>query len=405
MAVAATYREVLGLGEFRRLWIAHAQSRAGDQLGRVALAILVYGQTDSPLWTGITYALTYLPPLVGAPLLGGLADRYPRRRVLVVTDLWRALVFGLMAVTRPPLPVLCLLLVLALAVQPLYSAARNGILPAVLTGDRYVVGFSLVELTDSVAQLAGFAGGGLLVGLIGPRASLAVDAVTFLLAALLVRTGLRPFRAVVSTGSAASVAVTTAVSTVLRDRRLRSLALLIWCYGCYLAPAGVAAPYARQLGAGTVAVGLLMAADPVGAGIGALVLGRWVRPALRPRLIAPLAVLSGLPLLLSALHPSLPLAFGMWIAVGALASYTLLAYTTFIQLVPDERRGRTSALLGAGLQASQGLGVAAAGAVAEVLRPSTTVALFGLAGTACTAAAGIAWNRARRRPERSELFR
>jgi predicted MFS family arabinose efflux permease len=391
----ATYRSVMAVAEFRRMWLAHAQSRAGDQLGRVALAVLVYGETRSALWTGVTYALTYLPPLIGAPLLGGLADRYPRRTVLVFTDLWRMFLFAVMALPHVPLPLMAVLLVLALGVQPLYSASRNGIIPAVLSGDRYVVGFSLIELTDSIAQVAGFACGGLLVAAIGPHPALAADAVTFALSALLIRFGLRPFRPAGS-GTPAPIAVSTAAAKAGKDSRLRSLALLIWCYGWYLAPEGVAAPYAHQLGLGAPAVGLLMAADPIGAGLGALAIGRWVRPAALPRLITPLAVASGLPLVLSALYPSLPLAVGLWTVVGVLTTYTMVAHTTFVRLVPDERRGRTVALLSAGLQSAQGLGVAAAGGVADVLRPSFTVAVFGAVGICCTAVAGLAWNRARR---------
>src|SRR5918992_385903 len=64
----ATYREVFAIGEFRTLWLAQALSYIGDQLAQVALAILVYHRTGSPLLTAVTYALTYLPPIVGGPV-------------------------------------------------------------------------------------------------------------------------------------------------------------------------------------------------------------------------------------------------------------------------------------------------------------------------------------------------
>jgi predicted MFS family arabinose efflux permease len=176
---------------------------------------------------------------------------------------------------------------------------------------------------------------------------------------------------------------------------LWSLAGLTWLYGWYVAPEGVAAPYAHQLGAGPFAVGLLMAAEPAGAGIGALILARWISPSRRLRLITPLAVLTGVPLALSGLHPSLPLALALWTVTGAAAMYTMLTHTTFVDLVPDERRGRTVGLLGAGLQAAQGLGILAVGAVATVIPPSSAVAVFGLIGAGGATAVGIVWNRAR----------
>ena len=65
-------------------------SYAGDQFAQVAIAILVYRRTGSPLLTALAYALTYLPPIAGGPLLSGLADLFPRRRVMIICDVIRA---------------------------------------------------------------------------------------------------------------------------------------------------------------------------------------------------------------------------------------------------------------------------------------------------------------------------
>jgi hypothetical protein len=80
----ASYREVFAVGEFRALFSAQALSYAGDQFAQVAIAILVYGRTHSAFLT----ALAYLPPIAGGPLLSGLADLFPHRRVMIVCDLF-----------------------------------------------------------------------------------------------------------------------------------------------------------------------------------------------------------------------------------------------------------------------------------------------------------------------------
>ncbi|MBO0773644.1 MAG: MFS transporter, partial [Actinobacteria bacterium] len=85
-----SYRDVFAVREFRALWGAQALSYLGDQFAQVAIAILVYSRTGSAFLTGLAYALTYLPPLVGGPLLSGLADLFPRRLVMLVLDLVRA---------------------------------------------------------------------------------------------------------------------------------------------------------------------------------------------------------------------------------------------------------------------------------------------------------------------------
>ena len=177
------------------LWLAHAQSRLGDRLARVAIAVLVFARTSSALLTALTYALTFLPPLVSAPLLAGLADRYPRRTVLVTVDLCRAALVGLMVLPAEPLAVIAaLLVVVVVSLQPPYSAARNAMLPNVLEGDRYLAGLGLVNATDGIVQVAGFAFGGVLLALVGSRAALGIDAATFVASALLARLGTGPHR-------------------------------------------------------------------------------------------------------------------------------------------------------------------------------------------------------------------
>ena len=88
--------QALRVPEFRALWAAELVSVAGDQLARVGLSVLVFGRTGSAVWAAATYALTFLPALVGGVLLGRLADRHPRRQVMIVCDLVRALLVALM---------------------------------------------------------------------------------------------------------------------------------------------------------------------------------------------------------------------------------------------------------------------------------------------------------------------
>ena len=62
-----------------------------------------------------------------------------------------------------------------------FSAARAALYPDILTGDIYVLGTAITFTTAQVAQVAGFALGGVIVGVVGVRTSLAADALTFLL--------------------------------------------------------------------------------------------------------------------------------------------------------------------------------------------------------------------------------
>lgn len=117
------FGDVLRIAEFRSLWAADLLSVLGDQLARVVLAVLVYARTSSAALTALTYALTFVPQVLGGVLLSGLADRYPRRRVMVTPDLVRAVLAGLMALPGLPLPALwaCLAL-LSMAAGPFKAA-------------------------------------------------------------------------------------------------------------------------------------------------------------------------------------------------------------------------------------------------------------------------------------------
>jgi MFS family permease len=307
----------LRVREFRYLWLAEVASMAGDQLARVALAVLVYGRTDSAVWAAVAYALTFLPALVGGVVLSWLADRFRRREVMVVADLLRAVLVALMAVPDLPLWLVCgLLVVVVLAGSP-FAAAQGALLPDVLPGDLYERGLAVRQIASQSAQLVGFAGGGVLVAVLSPSVALLADASTFVLSALLIRFGVadRPRPGATRTDSASGTfAVLVSIAT---DPRRRALVLLAWLVGWYVVPEGLAAPYADRLGLGAAAVGVLMAADPLGSVLGAWLFTRFVPGRLRSRLTGVLAAAAGIPLVLSLLRPDLPVTVVLWGLSGA----------------------------------------------------------------------------------------
>src|SRR3954470_10470046 len=132
MLQRARWADVFGHAEFRALFAAGVLSVAGDQLARVALSVLVFDRTESAGLTALTYALTYIPDLLFGPLLAGFADRYPRRIVMIVTDLARAVLVAAMAVKALPLLALILPLLGLQALGSPSKAARAATLPAVL---------------------------------------------------------------------------------------------------------------------------------------------------------------------------------------------------------------------------------------------------------------------------------
>ncbi|MFG3441283.1 MFS transporter [Nonomuraea sp. NPDC047897] len=398
----ATYGEVIAISEFRALWYGQGLSLLGDQLAQVALAVLVYDRTGSPLATAAVYALTYLPSIVGGPVLAGLADRFARRGVMLACDLARAALVSVMALPGMPFWLLCGLVFLVVLLSAPFSAARAALLPEVLEGDRYVVGSALQNMTNQAVQMLGFAAGGAVIAGMGPYRALALDAATFLGSALILVTGVRRRPAASSDGPKASMWTTTRAGArlVFGDRRLRTLVLFAWLCGFYILPEGLAAPYAARLYTGTLPVpvitGLLMAAMPLGTVVGAFVFSRFVAPSRRLRMMGWLATLSCLPLVVTALRPPLAVVLAAWVLSGIGGAYQLAANAAFVQRVPAERRGQAFGLVQSGLMAVQGAGILLGGLAAERLGPEPVIALAGVVGVVCAVALALVWAESRR---------
>src|SRR6266513_2983187 len=100
---ATTFRDVFAVAEFRALWAAQLLSVIGDQLARVALSVLVYDRTRSALLAAVTFVASIVPTFIGGITLAWLADRHPRRGVMIACDLIRCALVLVRAIPGVPL--------------------------------------------------------------------------------------------------------------------------------------------------------------------------------------------------------------------------------------------------------------------------------------------------------------
>ncbi len=380
------FREVLRNREFRWLWFADLQSLLGDQFARVALSILVFDATGSGLFTASVYALTYLPAVLGGVLLGSLADRLPRRALLVGADLIRAVLLAAMSIPSVPVGGVAALLALAVIVGAPWKAAEAALVADILQGERFALGTGLRVATVQGAQLLGFAAGGVVVGVIGSRPALAVDALSFAISAAMIGLRVRP-RPPATRGPAGGW--TAGLRVISGSRQLRILIGFSWLTGILVIPEGLAPPYAQHVGGGPAATGMLLAAGPAGVMVGSLALLRLIPAARRERLVAPAAIAAGVPLVGCWLDPGLAGAGLLWALSGACAAFQAQVIIEFVQAVPVQRRGQAIGVASAGLLAVQGVGLLLGGLASELWALPTTVAAAGLAATACALALAL----------------
>jgi CRP-like cAMP-binding protein len=170
-------------------------SWAGDWIYGVALAVFVYDATSSPSWVAATTVARMLPYLLLSPFAGVLADRFPKVRILVASELAAAwLMAGITVVSVVHGPVL-LAVVLATATATAGTArgpAFQAMLPEVVDEDDLPGANTLVSVVENLAVTSGPAVAVALLVTIGPTGAFAVNTVTFLVSAALV-SGLRGY--------------------------------------------------------------------------------------------------------------------------------------------------------------------------------------------------------------------
>jgi MFS family permease len=387
---------VLANSEFRSVYTASVLSCVGDYLARAAVTAFVFRSTDSAVLAALAalaFALSYLPWVVGGPMLAALSARYPYKRVLIACDLARLVLIGLIALPSVPPAAVLLLLFAAAMFTPPFEASRSALLPEIVDGDRYVVGLSLQVTTAQAAQVAGYGIGGA-VAAYHAQAVIAADAATFALSALLLWSGVRNRPAAQPTTRTHLWAETvTGFRLVLGHPVLRSIAVLVFVSaGISVIPEGLAAVWAGHIRAGTHAQSLIMAAGPFGVALGSLLLVRLLKPTTRRALIRPLAVVPALALASAFTDPPLAAVIVISLSCGfAMAGVMIPSNGLFVQVVPAPSRAKSFGVMQGGLQAVTGGTIFGVGAAVQWLGLPLAIGASGTIGAAVLVVIATTW--------------
>lgn len=396
----ATFRDVFSDGEYRALYSANALSWIGNYLAKVAVTALVFAETDSVALSAATFALSYLPWLVGGPFLAALAERYRYRSVMVACDLVQMVLIAAVALISLPTAAVMVLLFLASMAAPPAQAAKSAALPQILRGDRLVVGLSLNLTTGQVAQVVGYVAGGAL-SVVSPRLALLINAATFAASAAIIRFGVRDRPPAMTAVHRSHLLRETGegFAMIWSSPVLRAIQILVFTSMLFaIVPEGLAAGWAAAL-LGTqsereLAQGVIMAANPVGQMLGALLIARLVRPDIRRRLIRPLAILAPLALVPALFNPGVAGIVAMAAVCGfAVAGMMPALNGLFVQALPDAYRARAFGVMQSGVQTMQGIAVLGTGLLASRFSLPTVVGLWSLAGVLLIALAAARWPR------------
>jgi MFS family permease len=376
-APSGTIRAALRYPDFRSLLAGLAVSQVGDWLYNLALVVLVYDRTHSPLWAGVTTAARVVPVVVLGPLGGVLADRFDRRRLMIACDLARmGLMIALAAVTAARLPI-----ALAPVIAAAATAAAAPYLPSVAAVTPRVV--EDADLPGANAARSAVAGLGIIIGpalggvllLIGsPAIAFALNALTFGLSALAVlavraRDAFLPRRAAARPAGLPSAGLFREVAQGAAALRAHPAALRlvgadITCSVLYGTQTVLLLVVSRQVGLGAQGYGYLFAAIGVGGLAGTALAGRASRSTRSRSVLAAALIAAGLPTLLLAVTrwPAAAIVLTGLTGLGALL-VEILTETSLQRTLDEDVFGRA---YGLALPASLA-GIVAGSLIAPVL--------------------------------------
>ncbi len=173
---------------FRQLWLGQVVSQMGDWFDTIALYTIILHLTGSGRDIGLLLVARFVPSIVFGPLSGVLADRFSRRSIMITSDLLRALVvLGFILVRRADqLWIVYLLTVLQLALSTFFEPAKTAAIPSLVSDRELVSANAISSVTWSVMLTLGAAIGGVITGWFGTTVSFVLDALSFILSAVLI---------------------------------------------------------------------------------------------------------------------------------------------------------------------------------------------------------------------------
>jgi MFS family permease len=370
-AAPTGYRAVVRHPIAGRLIAVKTVSEVGDFVGLAALLLLSYKQTGSLLGAAAVYTARSLPAILVATLLGGWLDSPRRRPALVLLALAGAGALVIPA-ALPNATTAVLAAALLGAVRAAYAAITTAVVAESVDRSIQLPFFGLAGTINSLAQVAGIAGGSALTLLVGARTALLLDLASFLVAAAMLTTvplhgrGRRRERLPPGAGFV----------LIWRQPTLRVLACLTWAtLICSVLPETVATDAAP-----TGWIPAVMAASALGGGVfmGFMGRGRFLEKPLHQAQIAAalgVALLAGSVVLFAGAHPLLLVLANL--AIGAATGWTVGAQATFARLAPAGRMGQVEATMIASNVLLEGVGVLGLSALAVATGRDATAYLAG----------------------------
>lgn len=364
----------LGLGtNFGLLWTGQFISQIGDRLAMVAFPALVYRHNHSAFGTGAILALYTLPYVLFGIIAGVIIDRFNKRALMITADLVRTLlVLAVPLAATHSLPLVYVLAFLLASVGVFFEPCKLAVLPDLVPRERLMRANSVLSTGETFNDTVGYALGGFVVYYLSTRFVFGLDALTFIISALLLL-AMRysaPAREIAATAvTGVRGEVREAVAYIRHNRPMLLNTIIVLCVCAGLGACSVLSfLFAYRVGGSVKWFGLFESAIGAGSLVGSLVMAT-VSPKVSLGRATTIGFLGlGLSLIAVALSPSAALALLPFFINGAADVLVLISIDTFFQQhVPEHLRGRVWGVRFTVSQSVLALSVLAGGAAAGVV--------------------------------------
>ena len=374
---------------FRLLWFGQLVSLSGTQLRLVAIPYQVYLTTGSNFDVGLI-GLFQAIPLISLALFGGVfADRFNRRRLLLITQIGLALSSAALAIGTQlgvaSVPFLYAMTAIGAAFSAIDGPARGSLTPSLVRRDQLPAAITLNQVLFQTAAIAGPAFAGLIILNLGVAGAYWIDVGTFVVAIAAVA-AMRIPPSEPREHAPVMHALVEGITYLRANRILFSTFVLDFLATFFGSPRALFPFYAdRVFSVGPQGLGLLFAAPGVGSLIAALTAG-WI-PRVRRQGVALLVAVAawgfaivGFGLMREGLF--FPALLFIALAQGADTLSAIFRHTILLTIVPDELRGRLTSIAQMFFLGGPYLGQVESGIVADALSPEFSVISGGIATVA-----------------------
>jgi MFS family permease len=381
----------LAIRNYRLWFIGQGISLSGTWMQTVAQGLLVLQMTGSGTSLGFVTALQALPVLLLGPWGGVIADRYPKRAVLYITQSVSGVLglsLGVLVATGAVRLWMVYLIALCLGlVKAVDTPTRQSFVLEMVGRDALINAVSLNSTQVNLARVIGPTLAGVLIATVGLAACFLVNGLSFL-AVLAVLFAMRASDlGPAPRASRAPGQIREGLRYVWSSQPMRTTLVMMAIIGVFTYEFSVSLPLFAEMtfGRGAAVYAAMTAAMGLGAVVGGLYTAS--RNSGSPARLPRAAFCFGLAVLITSLAPTVPLALIALVAVGFFSiSFTALANATLQLASAAEMRGRVMALWSMAFLGSTPIGGPLIGAIGEHLGPRWALAL---GGVAAIAAAGL----------------